>query len=46
MNRRHHLTSDRANMNTAANSHARWLFPGGRPGQPLTDGAFRRLSGS
>jgi hypothetical protein len=30
----------RANMNTAANPTARWLFPGGRPGQPLTSGAL------
>ena len=34
------LTSNRANMNTAANPAARWLFPGGRPGQPLTPGAL------
>ena len=34
------LTGDRANMNTAANPRARWLFPGGRPGQPLTPGAL------
>ena len=34
------LTTDRANMNTAANPTARWLFPGGRPGQPLTPGAL------
>jgi len=34
------LATDRANMNTAANPTARWLFPGGRPGQPLTSGAL------
>lgn len=34
------LAGNRANMNTAANPTARWLFPGGRPGQPLTPGAL------
>jgi hypothetical protein len=34
------LATGRANMNTAANPTARWLFPGGRPGQPLTPGAL------
>jgi hypothetical protein len=34
------LATSRANMNTAANPAARWLFPGGRPGQPLTAGAL------
>jgi len=32
---RRHL-SHRPNMNTAANSTSPWLFPGYRPGQPLT----------
>jgi hypothetical protein len=30
------LLAARANMNTAANPDSRWLFPGGRAGQPLT----------
>ncbi|NAS25800.1 hypothetical protein GT755_29475 [Herbidospora sp. NEAU-GS84] len=30
------LADQRANMNTAANPQARWLFPGGRAGQPLS----------
>ena len=34
------LAATRSNMNTAANPAARWLFPGGRPGQPLTPGAL------
>jgi hypothetical protein len=34
------LTSERANMNTAANPTARWLFPGGSPGQRLPPGAL------
>jgi hypothetical protein len=34
------LAASRANMNTAASPAARWLFPGGRPGQPLTPGAL------
>ncbi|MGA4994716.1 hypothetical protein [Nonomuraea bangladeshensis] len=34
------LAAARANMNTATNSDARWLFPGGRAGQPLTPNAL------
>lgn len=34
------LTASRTNMNTAANPHCDWLFPGGRAGQPLTPGAL------
>jgi hypothetical protein len=30
------LLAARTNMNTAANPDSRWLFPGGRAGQPLT----------
>lgn len=30
------LANQRANMNTSTNPHARWLFPGGRAGQPLS----------
>ncbi len=29
-------------MNTASNHDSRWLFPGGRAGQPLTPGALRQ----
>jgi hypothetical protein len=29
-------------MNTASNPDSRWLFPGGRAGQPLTPGALRQ----
>lgn len=36
------LVDERANMNTAANPDSRWLFPGGRVGQPLTAGALRQ----
>lgn len=36
------LAGARANMNTAANPDSRWLFPGGRAGQPLTAGALRQ----
>jgi hypothetical protein len=36
---RQHLTA-RTNMNTAANPASRWLFPGGRTGQPLTAGTL------
>lgn len=36
------LLETRANMNTAANPDSRWLFPGGRVGQPLTPGALRQ----
>lgn len=32
----------RANMNTASNTDSKWLFPGGRAGQPLTPGALRQ----
>lgn len=35
--------ADRSNMNTAANPAARWLFPGRRPGQPLTPGTLGAL---
>jgi hypothetical protein len=34
------LAINRANMNTATNPDADWLFPGGRAGQPLTPGAL------
>ncbi|MBT2235780.1 site-specific integrase [Nonomuraea sp. NEAU-A123] len=34
------LGTARANMNTATNADARWLFPGGRVGQPLTSNAL------
>ncbi|MFG6202414.1 hypothetical protein [Nonomuraea sp. JJY05] len=34
------LAAARANMNTATNADARWLFPGGRTGQPLTSNAL------
>ena len=34
------LLAARTNMNTAANPDSRWLFPGGRTGQPLTAGAL------
>jgi hypothetical protein len=30
------LVDNRANMNSAANPNCRWLFPGRRPGQPLS----------
>ncbi len=30
-----HTAAHRGNMNTAANPHARWLFPGHRAGEPL-----------
>jgi hypothetical protein len=36
------LVKARANMNTASNPGSRWLFPGGRAGQPLTPGALRQ----
>jgi hypothetical protein len=36
------LLQTRANMNTATNPDSRWLFPGGRVGQPLTPGALRQ----
>lgn len=36
------LLDTRANMNTATNPDSRWLFPGGRVGQPLTPGALRQ----
>lgn len=36
------LLDTRANMNTASNPGSRWLFPGGRAGQPLTPGAVRQ----
>ncbi len=36
------LAASRPNMNTAANPGCDWLFPGGRPGQPLTPGALLR----
>ena len=36
------LVCARANMNTASNPDSRWLFPGGRAGQPLTPGALRQ----
>ena len=36
------LVDARANMNTASNPDSRWLFPGGRAGQPLTPGALRQ----
>lgn len=36
------LLESRANMNTATNPDSRWLFPGGRVGQPLTPGALRQ----
>jgi len=36
------LVQARANMNTASNPASRWLFPGGRAGQPLTPGALRQ----
>lgn len=36
------LLDARANMNTASNPDSRWLFPGGRAGQPLTPGALRQ----
>jgi hypothetical protein len=36
------LVHARANMNTASNPGSRWLFPGGRAGQPLTLGALRQ----
>jgi hypothetical protein len=36
------LIDARANMNTASNPDSRWLFPGGRVGQPLTPGALRQ----
>ena len=36
------LVDSRANMNTASNPDSRWLFPGGRAGQPLTPGALRQ----
>lgn len=36
------LLRTRANMNTAVNPDTRWLFPGGRVGQPLTPGALRQ----
>lgn len=36
------LVHARANMNTASNPGSRWLFPGGRAGQPLTPGALRQ----
>lgn len=36
------LVGARANMNTATNPDSRWLFPGGRAGQPLTPGALRQ----
>lgn len=36
------LVDERANMNTATNPDSRWLFPGGRAGQPLTAGALRQ----
>jgi len=38
----HALVDSRANMNTASNPNTRWLFPGGRAGQPLTPGALRQ----
>lgn len=34
------LLAARTNMNTAANPGSRWLFPGGRAGQPLTAGTL------
>lgn len=34
------LLAARTNMNTAANPDSRWLFPGGRAGQPLTAGTL------
>jgi hypothetical protein len=36
------LVQARANMSTASNRDSRWLFPGGRAGQPLTPGALRQ----
>ncbi|WP_239382054.1 MULTISPECIES: site-specific integrase [unclassified Frankia] len=33
----------RTNMKTAANPTTRWLFPGRRPGQPMTTNAIRQL---
>ena len=36
------LLEERTNMNTANNPDSRWLFPGGRAGQPLTAGALRQ----
>lgn len=37
---RQHVAA-RPNMNTAANPTSRWLFPGGRPGQPLNPSSIR-----
>ncbi|WP_242911470.1 hypothetical protein [Actinomadura terrae] len=36
------LAANRANMNTATNPEADWLFPGGRAGRPLTPGALHQ----
>lgn len=36
------LAANRTNMNTASNPHCRWLFPGGRAGQPLTPGTLTK----
>lgn len=33
---------ERANMNTATNADTRWLFPGGRAGQPLAPSGLSR----
>jgi hypothetical protein len=37
------LASERPNMNTAANSKARWLFPGRRAGQPFNPNSLLQL---
>jgi hypothetical protein len=36
----HRYAQTRTNMNTAANPVAGWLFPGRRPGEPMTPGAI------